>query len=199
MRVLLLSPYGENIARVIKDAGDTIVDWDNPLEDEDFVVMFGHPHIFKPSLIEGYGGSEKIVNIHTSLLPWNRGAHPNFWSWYDDSPKGVSIHFVDEGVDTGPIIASEMTFFDKDHETLKSTYDHLLQQAERLFERMWPTIRRGTTGLRQAPESGSFHKKKDLEPIWPKLSKGWDTPVAEVMKLGVEARNARSGSGHRAA
>lgn len=198
MRVLLLSPYGENIARVIKDAGDEVHNsFDGGLYHPDFIVMFGWRKILKGLTLHFY--KEKIINIHASLLPWNRGAHPNFWSWYDDTPKGVSIHFVDEGVDTGPIIASEMTFFDKDHETLKSTYDHLLQQAEGIFERMWPAIRRGTTGLRQAPESGSFHKKKDLEPIWPKLSKGWDTPVAEVMKLGVEARNARSGSGHRAA
>jgi len=40
-------------------------------------------------------------------LPYNKGSHPNFWSFIENSPKGVSIHEIDEGIDTGKLIASK--------------------------------------------------------------------------------------------
>ena len=39
-----------------------------------------------------------------SFLPYNRGSHPNFWSFIDDTPKGITIHEIDEGADTGNIV-----------------------------------------------------------------------------------------------
>lgn len=187
MKVLLLSPYGTNLAQTIERVGDKVL-MSSGDDDADMLVMFGWRYILKPSIITAYGGSLKIVNVHASLLPWGRGAAPNFWSWYDQTPKGASLHFVDEGIDTGPIIASEQIYFGEHGETLRTTYDALQVAAESLFDRMWPTIRQGTTGLRQDPTQGSFHKKKDLETIWPNLSLGWDSPVSEVMHLGQLAR-----------
>ena len=46
-----------------------------------------------------------IVNLHTSLLPLNRGSYPNVWTIVDKTSAGVTMHLVDEGVDTGPILA----------------------------------------------------------------------------------------------
>jgi methionyl-tRNA formyltransferase len=48
-----------------------------------------------------------IVNLHTSLLPLNRGSWPNVWSIIDQTDAGVTMHLVDEGVDTGPVLAQE--------------------------------------------------------------------------------------------
>ena len=53
-----------------------------------------------------------IVNLHISYLPWNRGAHPNFWSFFDATPTGVSIHLIDKGIDTGPIIVQKKVKLD---------------------------------------------------------------------------------------
>lgn len=200
MRVMLLSPYGANLARTIESAGDIVLLPDgsgNVDKDMDFLVMFGHRQIIHPAFIKAFPG--KVINVHPSLLPWGRGSHPNFWSWYEDTPKGVSLHFADEGIDTGPIIASEQIYFNPAGETLRTTYDHLQKSAEDLFARMWPTIRQGTTGLRQDPKNGSSHKKKDLDCIWPNLSLQWDTPVEEVMELGKLARGESSGKHPRIA
>ena len=41
------------------------------------------------------------VNIHPALLPYNRGAYPNVWSIIERTPAGVTIQYIDEGVDTG--------------------------------------------------------------------------------------------------
>ncbi|MCL0081308.1 hypothetical protein M1N64_03665 [Peptococcaceae bacterium] len=43
----------------------------------------------------------RAINLHISFLPWNRGADPNFWSFIENAPVGVSIHYLDEGIDTG--------------------------------------------------------------------------------------------------
>jgi methionyl-tRNA formyltransferase len=45
-----------------------------------------------------------VVNFHPSLLPYNRGKHYNFWTLVEDTPFGVSLHFVDEGIDSGDIL-----------------------------------------------------------------------------------------------
>src|SRR5579872_2578700 len=48
------------------------------------------------------------LNFHPGYLPYNRGKHPNFWCLVDETPCGVSLHFIDEGVDTGEVIAQEV-------------------------------------------------------------------------------------------
>ena len=40
-----------------------------------------------------------IVNLHISYLPFNRGSHPNYWSFVENTPKGVSIHEIDEQIE----------------------------------------------------------------------------------------------------
>jgi methionyl-tRNA formyltransferase len=48
------------------------------------------------------------LNVHPSLLPANRGPDPLFWTFRNgDRQTGVTIHLVDEGLDTGPIVAQE--------------------------------------------------------------------------------------------
>jgi methionyl-tRNA formyltransferase len=45
-----------------------------------------------------------VVNFHPSLLPYNRGKNYNFWTIVESSPFGVTLHFVDEGIDSGDIL-----------------------------------------------------------------------------------------------
>jgi methionyl-tRNA formyltransferase len=48
------------------------------------------------------------LNVHPSLLPANRGPDPLFWTFHDGHHEtGVTIHRMDEGLDTGPIVAQE--------------------------------------------------------------------------------------------
>ena len=48
------------------------------------------------------------LNVHPSLLPDNRGPDPLFWAfWRGDATTGVSIHLMDEGLDTGPVLLQE--------------------------------------------------------------------------------------------
>jgi methionyl-tRNA formyltransferase len=48
--------------------------------------------------------SRGTVNAHPGLLPWLRGSASVGWALYKDMPVGVTTHFLDPGIDTGPII-----------------------------------------------------------------------------------------------
>ena len=70
------------------------------------VVCAGYMHLLRPAFLERFPG--RVVNTHPAPLPDFPGAHP----LEDVLAAGVSetaatIHYVDEGVDTGPVIASE--------------------------------------------------------------------------------------------
>ena len=65
--------------------------------------------------------NNNCFNIHPSLLPYNRGYYPNFWSFYENTPSGTTIHAIDEDIDTGKIIAqTEFVFSESD--TLRTSY-----------------------------------------------------------------------------
>jgi len=107
MRVLLLCPYPELIEAPILAGGDDLVASVAPPSEidfsADFIVSFGYRHILKEPILRSV--ARPIINIHISYLPWNRGADANFWSWFKHTPKGVSIHEIDAGIDTGPVLA----------------------------------------------------------------------------------------------
>ena len=67
----------------------------------DLIITFGYRKIIKNNILNKL--EKPILNLHMSFSPHNRGAYPNFWSFYDNTKKGVTIHKIDKGVDTGPI------------------------------------------------------------------------------------------------
>ena len=69
------------------------------------LVNAGTPRIIKRELIESV--SIGVLNVHPGLLPKYRGASCCEWAIYNDDPVGVSAHFMDAGVDSGPIISTQ--------------------------------------------------------------------------------------------
>ena len=74
--------------------------------DVELVVCAGYMHLFRKPFFDYYGG--RIVNTHSAPLPDFPGAHPI----EDVLAAGVAetaatVHYVDEGIDTGPVIAVE--------------------------------------------------------------------------------------------
>ena len=69
----------------------------------DLVVLAGYMALLSPSLVRRFSG--RIINIHPSLLPAFPGLDAIGQAQaYGVKISGVTVHFVDEGVDTGPII-----------------------------------------------------------------------------------------------
>jgi phosphoribosylglycinamide formyltransferase 1 len=75
-------------------------------QDVELVVCAGYMHLFRKPFFDYYGG--RIINTHSAPLPEFPGAHPI----EDVLAAGVNetaatVHYVDEGIDTGPVIRAE--------------------------------------------------------------------------------------------
>ena len=82
----------------------------------ELIVLAGFMKLFQPGFVRRY--RNRIINIHPSLLPAFPGAHAVVDTLaYGVKVSGVTVFFVDEGVDTGPIIAqASVPVFDDDNE-----------------------------------------------------------------------------------
>ncbi len=195
MKVLLLGPSPSPLRHILlKHGACALMEIAAPVDLEqlgtdlpDFAISCGYRHILKAPVIETLSG--RLINLHISLLPWNRGADPNFWSFYDDTPQGVSIHHIDTGIDTGGLLAQRELRLDAEAETLASAYERLQQAMAALFAETWPLVVQGRATATPQPSGGSFHRKRDLEPHLPLLrDKGWNTPAITIFRAGAQAR-----------
>lgn len=144
--------------------------------DFDLIVSFGYRHILRPAQLAKI--SCPIINLHMSLLPWNRGAHPNFWSFFDETPAGVTIHLVDEGLDTGPILLQQLVQFRPDENTFDTTYQRLISELETLFLKNLNAIINQNIEPIDVAGVGSFHRRSDL----PAEFLGWASNVTDEVK-----------------
>lgn len=69
----------------------------------DVVLVFGTGLLKRPLLARF---PDRVLNIHLGLSPYYRGAGTNFWPLVNGEPEycGATVHFMDEGVDSGPIV-----------------------------------------------------------------------------------------------
>ena len=70
----------------------------------DVVFVFG-TGILRDPVLTAFAG--RIINLHLGLSPYYRGAGTNFWPLVNREPEyvGATIHYLDAGIDTGPILA----------------------------------------------------------------------------------------------
>lgn len=141
------------------------------------IVSLGYRHKIGMDL----QGSARCYNVHISMLPWNRGASPNLWAWLDGTPHGVTIHRVDDGLDTGPIVHQVQMTWDADdlsEATLRSTYDDLMIVAEAFLDASLEELIAGPAEERPQPPGGSFHTRAESDRLLSLLPMGYDTPVS---------------------
>ncbi|RSD22532.1 phosphoribosylglycinamide formyltransferase [Mesobacillus subterraneus] len=100
----------------------------------DMVVLAGYMRLIGPTLLQAYEG--KIVNIHPSLLPAFPGKDAIGQALEAEVGKtGVTIHYVDEGMDTGPIIASEAVEI-----APGETRESLQKKIQRIEHSLYPEV-----------------------------------------------------------
>jgi phosphoribosylglycinamide formyltransferase 1 len=100
----------------------------------EFIVLAGYMRLIGPTLLGEYKG--RIVNVHPSILPAFPGkdaigqalAAKAKWS-------GVTVHFVDEGMDTGPIIIQERVKLEKNE-----TRESLQRKIQTIEHKLYPTV-----------------------------------------------------------
>jgi len=96
----------------------------------DWVVLAGFMRILKGDFLRAF--AQRVVNIHPALLP----SFPGLEAWkqaleYGVKVTGCTVHLVDQGIDTGPIIAQQSVPV-LDHDT-PATLHERIQEAERIL------------------------------------------------------------------
>ena len=97
----------------------------------ELVVLAGYMHLLTKPFLDRF--PERIVNVHPSLLPAFPGAHA-----IDDAlaanveTTGVTVHLVDEGLDTGPVLRQE--------ELAVAPRDTLIERIHALEHRLLPEV-----------------------------------------------------------
>jgi methionyl-tRNA formyltransferase len=89
----------------MENSSDELANWVEGLK-PDIIVVYIMSQLLKEKIynIPKYGS----INLHPSFLPKYRGPNPCFWTYYNMEEKGgVTVHFIDNGEDTGAIIAQK--------------------------------------------------------------------------------------------
>ena len=97
----------------------------------EYIVLAGYMRIIGPTLLEAF--PMRIINLHPALLPSFPGAHGIADAYnYGVKVFGITIHFVDEGVDTGKII-NQFAFHAEDDDTLETIETKIHQLEHQYF------------------------------------------------------------------
>jgi len=107
----------------------------------DLIVLAGFMRVLKGEFLRAFEG--RIVNIHPSLLP----SFPGLEAWkqaFDHGVKatGCTVHFVDAGVDSGPIIGQQ-TVPVLDHDTPETLHQRIHAAEHELYPKCVAAIARG--------------------------------------------------------
>ncbi|MFC5970122.1 methionyl-tRNA formyltransferase [Halomarina salina] len=146
--------------------------------DPEFVVACGFTHVVPPEVLAV--PDRGCLNLHPGLLPYARGYNPNVWSIVEGLPAGVTLHYMDDGVDTGPIVATREveTRFD---DTGKDLYERLERAAYDLFVETWPSVEEGAVEVREQDDAlATTHVKREFVDLC-ELDPDEELPVRDLL------------------
>jgi methionyl-tRNA formyltransferase len=134
------------------------------LQKPDIIAVCG-TSVIKPKI---FTLSQKgTINIHCGITPEYRSADPVFWALYNNEPDkvGVTIHYVDEGIDTGDIIYQEPVEVTRD-DNLSILYCKCIKTGAELMVKAIDDIEHGNVKtVRKDSISGKAYYHMDLG-IW---------------------------------
>lgn len=111
----------------------------------DIIALAGFMRVLSPAFVNGF--SRKIVNIHPSLLPNYRGLNAIRRSYEaNEAMVGITVHFVDDGVDTGEIIRQE-TLARREAETLTELETRMHELEHRTYPEVIQSLLGESDGL----------------------------------------------------
>src|SRR5690349_11259838 len=124
----------------------------------DLIVVIAYGQILPRAILEL--PTHGCLNVHTSILPRYRGAAPIQWAILEDQPEtGVTIMRMDEGLDTGDIVAIERTPI-RPEDNASTLHDRLGQIGAELLIRTIPDyVASKITPQKQSAEGASYARK----------------------------------------
>ena len=188
MNVLVLSPYPQGLLPALAEFSDTWIVRTKPLSREfclereiDFLISYGYRHILIKEVLDLF--PKRAINLHMSMLPSSRGAHPNFWSIVGGMPSGVTIHLLDEGLDTGNILIQHEVQLDLTVDTFSSAYNALSRSMEGLFRANWKYLRTAESSGWKQQGVPTVHRSSEMNQWLDCLPDSWDTPIWRFQQL----------------
>ena len=104
-----------------------------------------------------------VLNLHPAYLPENRGWHTPTWAILNETKFGVTLHFMDQGIDEGDIVHQRELMIEP-FDTADSLYQKALDLEYEVFREAWPSLANLSYQRVQQPFlAGEIHKKKDLD------------------------------------
>jgi methionyl-tRNA formyltransferase len=181
---LLILGYSANesiLLSELSNVGFDVSQTSNSVQDLskfDLVISYGYNKILDQKTIES--AQRPVINMHISYLPFNRGMHPNFWSFFDETPSGISIHEIEQSIDTGPIMFQKEMHFQPKDQTFAQTYSLLRSAIEDLLLTNLKAILNDDFASQPQRGGGTYHAKKDL----PSDFRGWNCNIYnEITRL----------------
>jgi phosphoribosylglycinamide formyltransferase-1 len=111
----------------------------------ELIVLAGYMRLLSPSFVEFYNG--RIINIHPSLLPAFPGKDAIGQALaYGVKMTGVTVHFVDGGMDTGPVIAQKAVEI-KDGDTAETLAERIHAVEQKLYSEVVSWFAQGRISL----------------------------------------------------
>lgn len=149
------------------------------IKDKDLIISFGYRKIINKKILKNL--NRPILNLHMSYLPFNRGAHPNFWSFIDSTKKGVTIHEISAKIDAGRIVCQKEIRFNSSNKkmTFKMTYRILFAELENLFIRNFQKILHYKyKAKKNSISKGTLHYKSELS----RFRINWNMKIYKFLK-----------------
>lgn len=126
----------------------------------DYILGIHFPYIVPKAVLDV--PRHGMLNLHPAFLPFNRGWHTPSWAIFDGTPYGATLHFMDEGVDTGDIVHQRQIEVSPS-DTADSLYQRVLRLEVEVFREAWPSLATFTyKRASQSGKAGTAHAKKDL-------------------------------------
>ena len=131
----------------------------NIIEKEALGLSIFYDKIFKPNVINKFF---RLYNIHNSPLPKYRGVNPINWALKNgEDTHGVTLHLIDEGIDTGPIGDQLLFEIHQDMEVI-DVYHKCIESGKQLIDRNIEYLRNMNLYAQNELDS-SYYSKKDFD------------------------------------
>ena len=123
-----------------------------------------------------------FINTHPSFLPFCKGKHYNFWTLVENCKFGVTLHYVDEGIDTGDIISQKVIEYDwlDNGQTL---FEKARSEMINLFIEFYPKFRENKIKrIKQDSKKISYHHSSEID-VMSKLDLSRNYMLKDILNL----------------
>jgi len=145
-----------------RDAYDTLLVQELQKRSVDLVCLAGFMRIITPALIKAF--PNRIMNIHPAILPAFPGLHVQKKALeHGVKFSGCTVHFVDEGMDTGPIVVQAVVPI-LDNDTEDGLSERILKQEHKIYSRAIQLFAEGKLRIegRRVLSSGSDERNSEF-------------------------------------